>query len=113
MAEKSKISGVSSDQRFDSYEKTQFNPQPERVKMSTDLTREQIFIHSAVERLGVDIEQDWYVDLKVTELIYEIELRAISHDRKSRGEAVEVYKEQTPQEDPKGGGVFGTLLGRN
>lgn len=111
-ANKSKISGVNPDQRFDSYERTQFNPDPERIKMSTDLTTEQIFVHSAVERLGEDILKDWFVDLQVTELIYEIELRAISHDRKSRAEAVEVYKEQTPQEDPKGGGVFGTLLGR-
>ena len=112
MAEKNKISGVSPDQRYDSYEKTQFNPRPERVKMATDLSREQIFIHSAVERLGVDIEREWFVDLKVTELIYELEMRSISHDRKSRAEAVEVYKEQTPKEDPKAGGVFGTLLGR-
>lgn len=108
----SKISGVNPDQRYDSYERTQFNPDPEKIKMSTDLTTEQIFIHSAVERLGVDILKEWYIDLGVTELIYEIELRAISHDRKSRAEAVEVYKEQTPREEDKGGGVFGTLLGR-
>ena len=112
VVERAKISGVSDAQRFDSYEKTQFNPQPERVKMATDLTTEQIFIHSAVERLGEDILSDWFIDLKVTPLIYEIEIRALSKNRLSRGEAVEVYKEQTPQEDPRGGGVFGTLLGR-
>ena len=112
LAVKSTISGVSPKERYDSYERTQFNPDPERVKMSTDLTTEQIFIHSAVERLCVDSLNEWYVDLGVTELIYEIELRAISKNRLSRGEAVEVYKEQPPQEGPKAGGVFGTLLGR-
>jgi len=100
------------DQRYDSYERTQFHPDPEKVKMATDLTTEQVFIHAAVERLCVDSLKDWYVDLGVTELIYEIELRAISKDRKSRAEAVEVYKEQPPREEEKGGGVMSTLLGR-
>lgn len=80
--------------------------------MATDLTPEQVFVHSAVERLCVDSLNEWFVDLGVTELVYEIELRSLSKNRLSRGEAVEVYKEQPPQPEAKGGGVIGTLLGR-
>ena len=109
---RSQIQGVTLDQRFDSYEKTQFNPDPEKVKMATDLTPEQVFVHSAVERLCVDSAHEWFVDLGVTELVYEIEIRAISKNRLSRGEAVEVYKEQPPQKEEKSGGVMASLLGR-
>jgi hypothetical protein len=103
---------VNPEQRYDSYERTQFNPEPERVKMATDLDTTQIFVHSAVERLSDDILKDWFVDLRVTPLIYEIEIRAISKDRKSRAEAMEVYKEQPQMQGEQKPGVLSTLLGR-
>lgn len=108
----SKIQGINQDQRFDSYERTQFNPKPESIKMSTDLTPEQVFVHSAVERLTEDSLQEWFVDLKVTELVYEIELRALSKNRLSRGEAKDVYKAQSPIEEEKKGGLLSTLTGK-
>jgi hypothetical protein len=103
---------ASDEKRFDSYERTQFNDAPEKIKLSTELSTEQVMVHSAVERLTVDFAADWYVDLGVTELVFEIEKRMISHDRKSRAEAADVYKGAIP-EQPKEGGVINTLMGRH
>ena len=78
-------------EKFDSYERTQFNP--ENIEMQTDITHEEVWDHALALHLN-DITVKYFgIDLGIYELIYKKELRGPSEARQSRTEATEVYKE--------------------
>lgn len=106
-----KLEGLSLAAKYNSYERTQFNPQ--NIEMQTDLTHEEVWTHSLANKLSDIAMEKFGVDLKIRELLFEKELRAPSDNRKSREEATQVYRAAIKAEgDGEQGGTLSALKGK-
>ena len=111
MADEQKLEGLSLAAKYNSYERTQFNPQ--NIEMQTDVTHEEVWFHSLAKKIADIAIEKFGVDLKIRELLFEKEVLAPSDDRQSREEATEVYKAHVKGEkEGEEGGILSSLTGK-